>query len=50
MIKKAEAEVDTKIREMGEQALIRNKFINTSSGNDKTDRRLNYRNSYGQNV
>ena len=49
-IKKAEKEIDTKIREMGEQALFDTNVIKLHPDLTKLIGRLHYRTSYGQNV
>jgi ribonuclease Y len=49
-IKKAEAEMDTKIRELGEQASFETNVIKIHPELIKLIGRLNYRTSYGQNV
>ncbi len=49
-IKKAEAEMDTKIRELGEQASFETNVLKIHPELVKLIGRLNYRTSYGQNV
>ncbi len=49
-IKKAEKEIDTKIREMGEQALFDTNVMKLHPDLTKLIGRLHYRTSYGQNV
>lgn len=50
MVKKAEAEVETKIRELGEQALFETNVMKLHPDLVRLVGRLNYRTSYGQNV
>ena len=50
MVKKAETEIQTKIKEMGEQALFETNVMKMHPELVKLIGRLNYRTSYGQNV
>lgn len=50
MIRKAESEIDTKIREMGEQAIFETNVMKMHPELVRLIGRLNYRTSYGQNV
>ncbi len=50
MVKKAETEVETKIRELGEQALFETNVMKLHPDLVRLVGRLNYRTSYGQNV